>query len=205
VSWEKSICAWFLALGIAFWVNSPAAAFMVYPVVEPVKGFVYSDLYRKWEERQFWLEVGYNKDVPYLFFRGDAKIRIATVRVKYTADIQSKLELYVSKGIEWADVARMNKADVTKPLGCFGKDKYGICAEDGDAYKRGQAGFSFFATDQGASTSLVIDLIDENSKVYKGQFYFDVPEMKRLQRIVAAIPQTLIDVRMKGKKEALFK
>jgi len=147
----KRILIWMFCLSIAA-VTTPANAFNIYRVGDEITARAYVDVLNRWTNRQFSIWVGIDKgiedrfDLKYVFFRAETGLKLADVRVRYSQDIQQRLEHYIAKGIEWSGIAKQNNADTSKVLGCFAgqNDKYDICLTQGGAFRANQMGVSFF-------------------------------------------------------------
>ena len=105
----------------------PVSAFNTYAVGTPVDAREHNDVLDRWLDRKIALWVGADESgSEYLFFTVDTGLGDATARFRYTPELSRELTELVEKSIRWAEVARLNSADTTKPLGCFGGDRYDL-------------------------------------------------------------------------------
>ena len=187
-------------------VSNTALAFNIYRVGEVVHGREYNDMLERWIDRDFSIWVGVGDDNnEYIFFEGETGLSKATVMVDNTTSVRGKLEKAVSKAIEWSGVAKKNKADTTKGLGCFGVDKYGLCEKNSSAFDEGQMSLKFFSANSGSQTDLIVDIIDRDNQFYKASIYIGTSEMKKLLAAVKGIDAAFAKARKTAKDKALFK
>jgi len=196
----------FVILMLAILAFQKAYAFNIYRVGEEMIGQEYNDVWKRWFDKEFSIWVGVSEDnTEYLFFKGETGLGDATVMVQNYKTTREKLRKAVVKSIEWSDVARENGADATKSLGCFGRDKYGLCEEHGTAFDENQMGLTFFAANSGKQTNLIISLVDRDNQFIKTSIYIDLQEMKKMLNVVDQIESTLEKARKTVKDKKLFK
>lgn len=189
----------------AMLVCSPTWAFNTYRVGAPIIGQEHNDVLNRWVNREFSVWVGAEGKSEYLVFQATTSLKPATVLVDFKPATREKLRKAVSKAIEWSEVARKNHADATKGLDCFGDDRNGLCAKDGQAYQENQLGMSFFAANGGQQTNLILNVIDRENQFTKAQIYLALPQMTQLLQVIDSIDASMRSARETAKKDALFK
>jgi len=195
-----SICL-FLSCGL-----TKAHALNIYRVGDEIVGQDYNKVWKRWFDKKFSIWVGVSdNNTEYIFFKGETGLGDATVMVENTKDTRDKLENSVAKAIEWSDIARKNQADTSKSLGCFGRDSYDLCEKNGSAFDKNQMGLSFFATNGGKQTSLVVSIVDRDNQFVKTTIYIDVPEMQQMLNVVEKIEVEFEKARKTAKDQKLFK
>ena len=183
-----------------------AQAFNIYRVGEEIVGQEYNEVWKRWFDKKFSVWVGVSENnTEYIFFKGETGLGDATVMVQNTKATRDKLKKAVAKAIEWSDVARQNQADTSKSLGCFGRDKYGLCEKNGSAFDENQMGLSFFAANRGKQTNLVINMVDRGNQFIKTTIYVDLPEMKKMLNVIEKIESEFERARKTSKDQELFK
>ena len=162
---------------------------------------------KRWTKRGFSIWVGISESkTPYIFFKGDTGIKIATVSVIDSVEVRDKLFSAVSKAISWSEIAKSNNADTSKTLGCFGHDPYDICeGSDGGAFDTNQMSLSFFSANSGKQTDLIIKIIDRNNQFYKESIYLDQDAMKKLLTVIENVDDAMVKARETSNKQDLFK
>ncbi|MBW1699653.1 MAG: hypothetical protein JRH18_17220 [Deltaproteobacteria bacterium] len=196
----------FVVFILIFFACQSVYAFNIYRVGGEITGQEYNDAWKRWFDRKFSIWVGVDEDnTEYIFFKGETGLGDATVMVQYSEMIKRKLKKAITKAIEWSDVARKNKADASKSLGCFGRDKYGLCEKEGTAFDENQMGLSFFAANNGEQTNLIISLVDRDNQFIKTSIYIDLPEMKKLLNTVDKIESVLKKAHKTARDQKLFK
>ena len=187
-------------------ISSTAHAFNIYRVGDVVHGREHNEMLNRWIERDFSIWVGVDeRNNEYIFFKGDTGLSTATVMVDNTKSIREKFTSAVSKAIEWSEVAKKNKADTTKGLGCFGVDKYGICEKNSSAFDEGQMSLTFFSANSGNQTDLIVDIVDRDNQFYKASIYIETSEMKKLLSAAKGIEAAFVKARETAKNQDLFK
>lgn len=177
-------------------VSSTAQALNLYRVGDVVHGREYIERLNRWVDRDFSIWVGVDeRNNEYIFFKGKTALSTVTVMVDNTKSIREKFTSAVSKAIEWSGVAKKNKADTTKGLGCFGADKHGICEKNSSAYDAGQMSLKFFSANSGNQTDLIVDIVDRDNQLYKASIYLEASEMKKLLSTAKGIEAAFVKVR----------
>jgi hypothetical protein len=196
----------FSILMLALFSFQKAYAFNTYRVGEEIVGQEYNDVWKRWFDKRFSIWVGVSENnTEYIFFEGETGLGDATVMVQNSKATRDKLKKAVEKAIEWSDVARKNQADTSKSLGCFGRDKYGLCEKKGSAFDENQMGLSFFAANGGKQTNLVISMVDRDNQFIKTTIYVDVPDMKKMLKAIEDIESEFEKARKTAKDQKLFK
>jgi hypothetical protein len=195
-----------ICLILVVWSPPEAQAFNIYLVGEEIVGQEFNDVWKLWFDKKFsiWVGVGEN-NTEYIFFKGDTGLGDATVMVQNTKATRDKLRKAVVKALEWSDVAGKNQADTSKSLGCFGLDKYDLCEKNGSAFDKNQMGLSFFASNGGKQTNLIISIVDRDNQFIKTSVYVDVPEMKKMLNVTEKIESEFEKARKTAKDQKLFK
>ncbi|MDY6973719.1 MAG: hypothetical protein SV775_15555 [Thermodesulfobacteriota bacterium] len=187
-------------------ISSTAQAFNIYRVGDVVHGREHNEMLNRWIERDFSIWVGVDEgNNEYIFFKGDTGLSTASVMVDNTKSTREKFTSAVSKAIEWSGVAKKNKADTTKGLGCFGVDKYGLCEKNSSAFDEGQMSLKFFSANSGNQTDLIVDIIDRDNQFYKASIYIETSEMKKLLSAAKGIEAAFVKARETAKNQDLFK
>ena len=195
----------FATVLVAFLHSTSVYADNLYRAREIITGRQYNQALTGSTNRNFSISVGVGGEKDeYIVFQGETGLGDAVVLTKISDELKTKLEKAVQKAIAWSEVARKNKADTNKSLGCFGRwDER--CEHDGKAYDENEMGLSFFAANEGRQTDLVITIIDLRNRFFKATIHLDPDEMKKLLQAVQAIDGTLKKARDKAKKQDLFK
>ena len=141
----------------------------------------------------------------YLLFKGETALGDATVMIPSSVEKIEKLQKSVMKAIEWSDVAKKNKADATKSLGCFGSDKYSICEKEGTAFDENQIGLKFFSAKNGNQTNLIVTLVDRDNQFIKSTIYIELPEINKMLNAIKQIETVFKKARKTAKDQKLFK
>jgi len=173
-------------------------AFDIYRVGDEIRGKEYNDASKKWLDRSFSVWVGMDEDnTELVYFIGDSSASgVATVMVRNSKDVQAKLETAVSKAMEWSEIARKNKADGSKSLGCFGD----CSTEAGN-----RMGWTFFAANSGKQTDLVIKMVDVHNESITAFMCVELSEMVKLLQVVRGIDEAMERARDAASKQDLFK
>jgi hypothetical protein len=191
--------------GVSVW-STPSFAVNIYRVGDIIAADSHVKSLNIWRKRNFSIWVGvYESGTRFLMFKSETGLRDADVMVTYDSSIQFELERIVVKGIEWARIAKANKAETEKGIGCLGGDDYEFCKNRGHAFEENQIGFSFLSANEGKQTNLILSLVDQSNQFYNATLYLDVAEMKLLQGLIAKIPEALKKAVQKSKKRGLFK
>ena len=186
----------FALFALVFATN--AQAFNIYRVGDEIRGKEYNEASKKWLNRGFSVWVGIDEDnTELIYFIGDSSTSgIATVTVRNSKDVQAKLETAVSKAIEWSEIARKNKADGSKSLGCFGD-----CSADAG----NRMGLTFFAANSGKQTDLVIKMVDVHNESITAFMCVELSEMVKLLQVVRGIDESMERAKDTAGKQDLFK
>jgi hypothetical protein len=202
----KKLQIFFLIIILILVLSAPIYAFNIYRVGNAIIGREYNDVWKRWFDKQFSIWVGIDdKKEEYIFFKANTGLGDATVVVTNTNELMDKLEKAILKAIEWSDVARKNKADTTKGLGCFGPDAHGLCEKNSSAYKKGQMSLTFFAANGGKQTDLIVNIIDKDNQFVKSSIYIGLPQMKKLLQATKGIDTAFQKAREATKKQDMFK
>ncbi len=190
------VIALFTLSAVIFGTN--VQAFNIYRVGDEIRGKEYNDASKKWVDRRFSVWVGIDEDKKeFVYFMGDSSTSgVATVMLVNSEDVRAKLETAVSKAIEWSEIARKNKADGGKSLGCFGD-----CSTDAG----NRMGFSFFAANSGKQTDLVIKMVDTDNQSITAYMCVELSEMVKLLQVVKGINEAVEKARDSASKQGLFK
>lgn len=172
-------------------------AFNIYRVGDKIRGKEYNDASKKWLDRSFSVWVGIDEEkTELIYFMGDSSASdVATVMVINSKGVRAELETAVSKAIELSEIARKNKTDGSKSLGCFGD-----CSAD----KGNRMGLSFFAANSGKQTDLVIKMIDVNNQSIRAYMCIELSEMVKLLGVVRSINEAMEKARSTTSKQDLF-
>lgn len=186
----------FALFALVFATN--AQAFNIYRVGDEIRGKEYNEASKKWLNRGFSVWVGIDENnTELIYFIGDSSTSgIATVTVRNSKDVQAKLETAVSKAIEWSEIARKNKADGSKSLGCFGD-----CSADAG----NRMGLTFFAANSGKQTDLVIKMVDVHNESITAFMCVELSEMVKLLQVVRGIDESMERAKDTAGKQDLFK
>jgi hypothetical protein len=183
-----------------------AHAFNTYQVGTPVKGREYNDVLKQWFDRTLTIWVGVDAaKTEYLIFTADTGIGQATVLIRGVGNSRKRLRALTSKALEWSDVARKNRTDISKPLGCLGEDEYSLCARNGTAFSENQLGLMFYAAESGAQTDLILSVVDRDNRFKKVTVYLDSAAMRMLLRSLDEVDTALKKARNTQSKQDLFK
>ncbi len=189
-----------------FFAVNEVMAFNIYRVGKEITGQEFNDVWKKWFNRKFSIWVGVDENnTEYIFFKGTTGIGDATVIVQNSKEVVEKLKSVVEKAIEWADIARKNKADTSKSLECFNNNGYGSCRRNSSGFNGNQMDLSFFAANSGKQTSLVINLVDKDNQFIKTSIYVDLIEMKKLLKVISEIENEFKKAQKTAKDQNLFK
>jgi hypothetical protein len=200
----------FFAAVVVFGLSSqPASAVNTYRAGDEVQGRTYNELFKSWSKRNLSILVAVSDEgKEYVFFVVNTGLGSTTVGFEYTPSVQKKLLSLVNKAIEWSKIARTNRADTTKGLGCFGRERlvtFDGCQKSGDAKEKNQVGLGFFSANNGQQTDLIVDLIDWNNQFIKAKVYLNEAGMRQLLTAINAIPDTMKKAKSMSKKRDLFK
>ncbi|MDA0226860.1 MAG: hypothetical protein O3C03_06550 [Proteobacteria bacterium] len=196
----------FFCFTIGMSVLASAHAFSIYRSGQTVEGEEHNDVINRWVPRDVSLWVGIDGDTEYLIVRTETGLGVDDAMIEPAVDATEKLRSILTKAISWSDIARKNKADTTKELGCLGGKEWDVshCERYGRP-KGGQVAFTFFSTRGGKQTSLILEIIDVENQFKKAQVYLDLNGMKRLREAVTRVDAAFKKARERGQKDHLFK
>lgn len=185
----------FVLLAVVFATN--VQAFTIYRVGSEIRGQEYNDASKEWLDRRFSVWVGIDEEkTELIYFMGDSSASgVATVRVKNSKDLRAELETAVSRAIEWSKIARMNKADANKVLGCFG---------DCSAEAENRMGLRFLAANSGKQTDLVIKMVDMDNQSITAYMHLELSEMVKLLKVIKGISEAMEKAGDASSKQDLF-
>lgn len=164
-----------------FLVSQNVYAFNTYQVGEEITGREYNDVLERWFNKKFSIWVGISGHTEYIAFQGETGLGNATVWVRNSKTIRTKLRKSVVKAIEWSEVARKNKVDTIKSLDYFdGRDGHPYTYRHGTSTKKNEMSLKFFATNSGKQTDLIISLVDQDNQFIKTPIYICLQEMKKM-------------------------
>jgi hypothetical protein len=172
-------------------------------VEKPIFGREYNDISKRWIDREVDISAGMDKKWRVIFVLADTGLGLASVMIYDSPKVRSRLRLAAAKALEWSDVAAKNHAGVSKPLDCFGID--GFCHRDSLRGDRNQVEFSFWASDDGNSSSLIVDVRDLQSELQRVRIYFGHEQMTDLLRTIDALDDAFAKAKDSAAKESLFK
>jgi hypothetical protein len=170
---------------------------------KPIFGREYNDISKRWTDREVDISAGMDKKWRVLFVHADTGLGLATVMIYDSPKVRSRLRSAAAKALEWSDVAAKNHAGVSKSLDCFGID--GFCHKDSLRGDRNQMGLSFWASDDGKSSSLILDVRDLQSELRRVQIDFGREQMRDLLQTIDALDDAFAKAKDAAAKESLFK
>jgi hypothetical protein len=177
-----------------------------YQAGDTVIGEEYNETLKTWVDRGFsmWIFVDEGGE-EYLSFSGDTGIGTATVSGPYNQTEVDKIEKYLLISKEWALVAKKNRVDTSKALGCYPDATFLTCERDGVPHGENQMGLSFFASNDGQRSRLIIDMADQRNMYKRATIYFELPEIDALTKNVRLIRETLNKAKETASKQNLFR
>ncbi|GEM_PF-1424509 len=181
-----------------------ANAFNIYRVGKVIYGKSYDDFRKKWYDTEFRIRVGADRGKDFIVFEADSGLGTANVLEQNTGEIRFALTEAVEKALRWTRVAKLNKADASKEIDCFGLDSTDQCRRSGYARRENEMGFRFYSTNAGRQTYLIITLVDQNNGCDKTVIYLDQRQMRRLRRTIKEIQDSFEQVRKTERDQALF-
>lgn len=183
-----------------------SAGMSLYRVGDEIQGESYNDVFKTWMKRRFSLWVGVETSgTEQLVFEGDTGLGEAHVTQNYTAENVERFERILNTAIEWSSIAKTNRADTSKALGCFSNHHDSICEEYGQPLHQNQMGLRFFSGNEGQQTSLIIDMIDQNNQFKKTTIYFAPSDVSSLLKNLRQLPAALKKAKDASSKQELFK
>lgn len=177
-----------------------------YQAGETVIGEEYNEILKTWVDRSFsmWIFVDEGGEV-YLSFSGDTGFGTATVSGLYDQAEVDKIEQYLLTSKEWALVAKKNRVDTSKALGCYPDARFLTCERDGVPHGENQLGLRFFASNDGQRSRLIIDMADQRNRYKRATIYFELPEIDALTKNVRLIRETMNKAKETASKQKLFR
>ncbi|MBZ5637443.1 MAG: hypothetical protein LAO51_01660 [Acidobacteriia bacterium] len=185
---------------------APAHAQTLHSAGPPIKGFAYSDLLKTWVSRDLKVSVTVTDDGrEWVFFKGETGLDDALVVVQYTPDVREALTAALVKALEWADVARKNKADTYKGITCVGSDEQRICARTGAPFEENQMALRFYSKIAAGQVNLVVDMISRDNQFTKTTIFFEMSEVRRFQKLLYGLREAFAKAHETARKQELFK
>jgi len=176
-----------------------------YKAGETINGTAYRTALKKWINIDFIIYVGIdNEGIEYIFFHLSKPIFPVTVNQTYNLDKVKKLKIAIEKAIKWVDVAKKNKADTVKALGCFGDGADEECINTGEALKQSQLALKFHSWDNGNIAELSLSFVDEVTDFKTEEINLDIPNMKLFISALSDIEKAMEKARSAKKNENLF-
>jgi hypothetical protein len=184
-----------------------------YELGTKVTGKSYNDILKRWISRDVRLFLVLDDDAESKIFYlvvetglGDAKAILAT---DFESLPQEKFEEVLKKALVWSKVAKKNKADVTKTLGCFSyRVTYGqatkICTELGTAEKPGEIGLKFFSAEGGKQTDVILSIVDRDNQFLQTTLYLEPNAILQLLKNLWNADEQYSKAVKARKKDALF-
>ena len=120
------------------------------------------------------------------------------------ASAAGELHQALQKAQQWAQVAAAHHTDIVKPLACIGSDPSGACGETGAAIGADQLGLIFTASDDGASSALLLTFRDGPGALQRSAFYLTDSALAKLGDQLAGWQQGLARARKQQDNAALF-
>lgn len=203
---SEAVVKGFFCFIIGMSVLAPAHAFSIYRSGQVVEGEAHNDVIGRWMPRHVSLYVGISGEAEYLIVRAETGLGVADAMMEPALDAIERLQTILSKAISWSDIARKNKADTTKILGCLGGKEWDVshCERYGKP-EEGQVAFTFFSARGGKYIRLILDIIDEENQFKKAQIYLDLIDIKQLREAATKADAVLNKARERGQKDHLFK
>ena len=176
-----------------------------YKAAETINGTAYRTALKEWINIDFIVYVGIdNEGDEYIFFHLSKPIFPVTVNQPYDLDKVKNLKIAIQKAIKWVDVAKKNKADTVKVLGCFGNGADEECKLSGEALKRSQLALKFHSWDNGKVAKLSLSFVDETTNFKTEEINLDIPNMKLFISALNEIEKSMEKARSAKKNEILF-
>jgi len=179
-----------------------------YTVGEKIIGYEYNEILKHLIKKKFSIGVDVDENhKEFIYFEGETGLGYATVEVPYSKKIKRRLKKVINKFFEWSEIARKNKVNVEKGLGCFGSNKsYRACQKLGYAVSKNQMGLRFFSDKNGKLIGVIITLIDKYNEYKKACILITDPsEMKKLLNNLDKIDSVLKKAHEEIRNKKLFK
>lgn len=178
-----------IVLAILFFFNAPAYAVNV---GETVVAKEYNDILRMWIDRRLGILINTDRT---LVIAADTGLGRANAFFPYSNSLRKELESSVLKAIEWSRIAKKNKVDVRKQIGCFEKtgefSKRCFWNEHVPSEEYNYLSFEFASLKKGKETNLIVTITGGYNEFKKATLYLELPEMKQLLRNVQGIDKAL--------------
>jgi hypothetical protein len=184
---------------------SPMTSFAIeYQAGAVVVGKSYNEILRTWVKRDFSLWVYVNDGgKEWVEMKGDSGLGQVQVDMFYEKEGIDHLRRMLTTAIEWTDIARSNRADTSKALGCLPLAEY-VCDNPGVPDGVNQMGLSFWSTANGQRSSLIADMIHHNNKFKRAEIYFDAAQIPSLINNLEQLEPAITKARETRKKQHLF-
>jgi hypothetical protein len=189
-------CGYPIVIALGFLI-SPSHAMNLYRAGEVVVGESYNEVSKTWTKRELSVWAGVDTSGrEVLTVRGDSSLGVVEVRVPFERKTVKHLEQLLTAAKEWAKTAEKTRAGTPNVLGCLPLKSW-LCDVPGVPDIVGQMGLTFWSTNDSQRTSLIVDLVDGNSRCCKRiQIYVEVG---RISSMIYNVKQ--LDSAMKKAKE----
>lgn len=154
-------------------------------------GKFYNDVWKKWVDKELYIYVSDDGDT--YITGGDGLIK-ATSYVN--EEERKKLVELLQKGVQWAEKAKTEQAEITKELGSFSKKQ---------KYFSSGIELTFFSANKGKQTDVIIDLKDFSNQFGKIKLYVSPDEVKKFIALLEKAPGTFQLLKEDEKKSEAFK
>lgn len=186
-------------------MTTPAFSMNLYRVGDEIAGESYNELMQKWLSRNLTVRVGIDeRGQEYMVFIGETGYGEAAVYVPYNDDEVEPLKRMLTQSKDWVSVAKHNRADTDKALGCFPEETFLPCQMSGVPGAENQMGVRFFATHDGQLSRLILDLADQNNRYKRAAIYFDQQGIDKLIKAAQQLGPALARAKETARKQHLF-
>ena len=183
-----------------------SAAMSLYRVGDEIQGESYNDVFKTWMKRSFSIWVGVETSgTEQLVFEGDTGLGEAQVTQNYTVENVERLERILNTAIEWSSIAKKNRADTSKALGCFSNHHDSICEAYGQPSHQNQMGLRFSSGSEGQQARLIIEMIDQNNQFKKATINFASSDVSSLLKNLRQLPAAMKKAKDASSKQDLFR
>lgn len=150
-------------------------------VGEVIVGASYNEVSKMWTQREVSLWAGLDASNRKVFtVRGESHDRMVEVQVPFNKKNLIRLAQLLTAGKEWARIAAKKRAESVKILGCFPRHSW-LCDVPGVPGSAGQMALTFWSTDEGQRSHLIVDLVDAHSRCCnRTQIYVDAAKISSL-------------------------
>ncbi len=197
-----------LILLLVTWIcfaPTSASCLNSYQVGEAIEGETYSEATKAWNKRELSLWVGIDSSgEEFVLFSAEGGIGEVNVWMPYASGEVAKIEKLLIKATEWINIARSNRVDTSKVLGCFPDAQYLICERDGTPHGRRQLGIRFFAINDGQTSGVIFDMADGDNQFRRATIQFGPTEIEKLLQSLHKVEHTFKKARDMAKKQDLF-